>query len=245
MLLHIHNHRAGQTSSRCYDLRRALLGGTHGYDAEFEEGKHPRAKTGATAGQFVKKGAGGGEPAKKEVAEGKKAAAPSAEHKQSKALTFQQGQFTMPKEINGIAVKSWSPPQDDLGVEDWGHVDGQGDFYEPDLPKGHVSTGVLISEKDGSVWLMKPSKSFGGYKHSFPKGELEEELHPRANAIKEAFEETGLKVKLKGFAGDYEGDTGTSRYYYAERESGDPSEHGWESEASVLVPKEELYDFLN
>jgi ADP-ribose pyrophosphatase YjhB (NUDIX family) len=81
----------------------------------------------------------------------------------------------------------------------------------------------VIREKDGRVWLMRPSKGFGGYDQTFPKGGLEDGLTPQENAIKEAYEETGLKVKITGFAGDHEGDTTVSRFYFAEREGGDPA----------------------
>src|SRR6185369_5057164 len=54
-----------------------------------------------------------------------------------------------------------------------------------------------------------------------------------------------LKSKITGFAGDHEGDTSFTRYYFAEREAGDPSKTTWESDGVVLSPLSKLDGFLN
>ncbi len=145
--------------------------------------------------------------------------------------------------INGIALKSYKPPRD------WSKVEGQNhSIKEPPLPdlKGKkLSSGLIMREKDGRTWLTKPTNGFGGYKHTFPKGGVERGLHPQANAIKEAYEETGLKGRITGYAGDHHGDTSVTRYYHAEREGGHPNDHGWESEAVVLAKKHDLHHLLN
>lgn len=149
--------------------------------------------------------------------------------------------------LHGVKHEGWfDAPQ---RVEDWAKVEGQNDkLIEPPLKKvhgKHPSAGVIIREKDGSVWLTKPAGGYGGYKHTWPKGTQDEGLSLQATAIKEAYEETGLKVRITGIAGDYERDTSVSRMYYAERVGGNPSDHGFESEAVVLVKPENLPKFLN
>src|SRR6185312_15342658 len=128
--------------------------------------------------------------------------------------------YTVPKELNGVAFKRYKPPKN------WANVPGQKkNLKEPpfDVPRDmRASSGVVIHEPDGRVWLIKPTKGFGGYYYTFPKGGIDEGLSPQANAIKEAYEETGLKVRITGFAGDYEGDTSVTRLYHAVREGGTP-----------------------
>jgi phage-related protein (TIGR01555 family) len=146
------------------------------------------------------------------------------------------------KKLNGVAFKPWRPPAD------WAAVDGQAEIDEPEFfvtPGKRASTGVIVREADGRVWLIQPRNGYGGYEGTFPKGGLEKGLSLQANAIKETWEESGLKVKITGFAGDHEGDASTTRYYHAEREGGDPSQHDDESEGVVLVPESKAAGFLN
>jgi ADP-ribose pyrophosphatase YjhB (NUDIX family) len=149
-----------------------------------------------------------------------------------------------PTELNGMKFSSWKPPVDN----EWNYVSGQNhEINEPPLPKTSkkIATGLLMHEPDGRVWIVKPTNEFGGYKHTFPKGKLEPNLHPQANAIKETFEESGLKGKITGFAGDHEGDTSLTRYYHAVREGGTPKDHGWESEKVLAVHPSILHKYLN
>lgn len=149
----------------------------------------------------------------------------------------------VPKELNGVSFNKWKRPKK------WADVSGQKkDLKEPpfDVPRDmRPASGVIIHEPDGRVWLVKPEGGFGGYYYTFPKGGVEKTLNPQANAIKEAYEESGLKVKITGFAGDYEGDTSVTRLYHAVREGGRPTDHGKETEKVSLVPKDEVLKFLN
>lgn len=153
-----------------------------------------------------------------------------------------------PKALNGVAFKPWADAPTTL--DGWAAVPGQKKLPKepplPEVPAGFkLGSGVIIREPDGRIWLTKPTNEFGGYKHTFPKGTAEEGLSLQANAIKEAFEETGLQVEITGFAGDVMRTTSVGRYYYARRVGGSPAAHGWESEATVLVPPGRLHEFLN
>ena len=80
-------------------------------------------------------------------------------------------------------------------VMGWDLVDGQmHDLVEPDMDtKGkEPAAGVVITEPDGRVWLVKPSNGFAGYQTTFPKGHADDGLSFQATAIKEAFEESGI-----------------------------------------------------
>ena len=171
---------------------------------------------------------------------------PKSEGEPGKAdsvVVFSAGEASPVKELNGVAFSKYDPPAD------WADVSGQADVDEPELPEVprgmELSSGLLIREKDGRVWMMRPKGGYGGYHQTFPKGRAEDGLSLQANAIKEGFEETGLKAKIVGFAGDFEGDTTITRFYIAEREGGDPAQAGEESEGVVLAPPARLKDFLN
>src|SRR5262249_55399062 len=140
--------------------------------------------------------------------------------------------------------KAWEPPAD------WADVEGTIPDLEGDdemhMPEGKkASSGVFMVEPDGRVWLMRPTGRFGGYDQTIPKGGIEEGLTPQQNAIKEVWEETGLKARITGIAGDLEGDSTMTRYYVGEREAGDPTDHEWEASAVVLAPGDMLHDYLN
>lgn len=175
-----------------------------------------------------------------------KPTAPETWNDPQEVATFVPGS-PVPAELNGVAFAPW---EDHPVTEDgWDYIDGvDDDLDEPPLnvPAGKkISSGVVIEEPDGRVWLTAPTNAFGGYKASFPKGTAEPELSLQANAIKEVFEETGLQVKIVGFLGDYTRTTSVARMYRAVRVGGTPSAMGWESQAVHLAPKDKLYDLLN
>lgn len=115
---------------------------------------------------------------------------------------------------------------------------------EKKLPKGRVSTGVILLEPDGRVWIYEPKNHYGGYEHTFPKGGLERGLTPQQNAHKELWEETGLHGEIFDVLGDYKGDTGVTRYYVGRRTGGEPTT-GPETEAVKLVTQAEAAEMLN
>lgn len=174
------------------------------------------------------------------------ASAPSTWHNPDSVATFVPD-GDVPLSINGVKLQPWRDhPQTEEG---WDYVEGQmEDLDEPAFKIGagkHAASGVIIEEPDGRVWLIAPTNKFGGYEASFPKGTAEPGLSLQANAIKEAFEESGLKVEITGFIGDYERTTSVCRMYRARRVGGTPVSMGWESQAVHLVPKGHLYEHLN
>lgn len=174
------------------------------------------------------------------------ASAPSTWTSPDAVATFVPG-GDVPLELGGIPLRKWKDHP--RTADGWDYDDGvNDDLVEPvfHVPVGkNASSGVVIEEEDGRVWLTAPTNAFGGYHATFPKGGAEEGLSLQANAIKEAFEETGLRVQITGFLGDFERTTSVARMYRAKRVGGTPVDCGWEAQAVHLVPKGHLYDHLN
>ena len=106
-----------------------------------------------------------------------------------------------PAELNGIAMTAWLDVP--TSAQAWDTVEGQCKFEEPpfDPPAGKMpAAGVVVEEPDGRFWLVAPSNAFGGYTATFPKGRIEGDVSRQASAIREAYEEAGLKVKLSDFS---------------------------------------------
>ncbi|CAL1240625.1 NUDIX hydrolase [Candidatus Methylocalor cossyra] len=153
----------------------------------------------------------------------------------------------VPDALNGIAVTPWKDHP--VTLEGWDFITGtRGEFEEPKLPplKGRkLAAGVMIEEPDGRVWVVSPTNGFGGYRNVFPKGTADPDLSVRGTALKEAYEETGLKVRLTGWVGDFPRTTSVMRLYRGVRIGGSPADMGWESQAVKLVPKARLADYLD
>lgn len=153
----------------------------------------------------------------------------------------------VPAELNGIPVASWGDaPTTDAG---WAQVEG----LNPDLaespmkvtPGLKASAGVVLVEPDGRVWLVHPTNGFGGYRATWPKGRVEGGLSLQGTACREAWEESGFKVRITGLLGDFLRTTSVTRYYLAERTGGSPSEAGWETQGCTLAPLDALPELLN
>lgn len=113
------------------------------------------------------------------------------------------------------------------------------------MADGVTSTGVVLLHRDGRVYIRKVAGGYGGYDYSFAKGRLEHGISPEENALKELREEMGLEARIVGVLGEYEGTTGTTRFYVGEVTGGDPSAHGSETEEVRLVSREEASRLLN
>jgi len=150
----------------------------------------------------------------------------------------------MPPALHGVAFEPWrDAPTSRAG---WDALTGGADFDEPRFQPEDLSpaAGAVILEPDGRVWLVSPSNAFGGYRTTFPKGKV---LHLglRVTAVKEAFEETGLRVELVRHLLDVRRSTSHTRYYLARRVGGTPSAMGWESQATHLAPLAHATTLLN
>lgn len=174
------------------------------------------------------------------------ASAPASWHNSHDTATFTPG-GDFPHSINDVALVAWNGAP--ITKKGWNFVPGLNrELKEPPFvvaPNKHPAAGVIIEEDDGRIWLVTPTNAFGGYQNSFPKGTCEEGLSIQANAIKEAWEESGLTVEIKSVLGDFERTTSTARMYIARRTGGNPVDMGWESQAVRLVPKEQLQEYLN
>jgi ADP-ribose pyrophosphatase YjhB (NUDIX family) len=175
-------------------------------------------------------------------------------------LTFSSESTDTPTELNGIPFESWSDAPEapkkkykqqskDEDNLKWKDVEGVNkNLQEPELETdswAKYAAGVIIMEPDGRIWLAEPTGHYAGYSHAIPKGTQEKGLSLQESAIKEAYEETGLKVEIIDYIGDASRSASTSRYYLAKRVGGNPDDKGWESYAVRLVPVEHLPQFLD
>jgi 8-oxo-dGTP pyrophosphatase MutT (NUDIX family) len=143
----------------------------------------------------------------------------------------------LPPSLNDVPFAPWL----DLPASnaDWQTVAGQAAIDEPPfvVPAAFApAAGVVIQEDDGRVWAVAPSNRFGGYDATFPKGRVEPAISLQATAIREAFEESGLRVQIVRHLIDCRRTQTMTRYYLARRLGGNPALMGWESQAVHLVP---------
>lgn len=146
----------------------------------------------------------------------------------------------LPDEINGIPVARWSEaPTTEAG---WEALARQHQIEEPDfvVPSGYKpAAGVVIREADGRIWLVAPSNAYGGYKATFPKGTMGGKA-AQVTALIETFEEAGLHVRLVKHLVDVKRSQSFTRFYLAERVSGNPADMDWETQAVMLSPPDQL-----
>lgn len=162
-----------------------------------------------------------------------------------KAVTSWTTSDHIPEALHGVAFAPWAAPHDLAGWAKIPDVPGADGTPMPSVPGKKHASGVIMQEPDGRVWIVEPTNHFGGYEHTFPKGKLEKGLTLQQNALKEAFEESGLRAEIVGHVMDVERDTSVARYYLARRIGGTPTAHGWESQAVKLATLEALTELLN
>lgn len=146
-----------------------------------------------------------------------------------------------PKLINGTRIYPWRDHP--RSAAEWNQVRLlMPELQEPAIQKSSLpmASGVVMVDPDGRLWMVSPTNKIGGYETTFPKGNLDTKgLTLQANAIKEVYEESGLKVRNTSYLGDFKRTTSITRLYLGERVGGDPTEMGWESQAVKLVPQDE------
>ena len=151
----------------------------------------------------------------------------------------------MPAILNGVPIASWQQAPVDTAA--WEALANAMRADEPPFvaPKGlKKAAGVVVRESDGRVWVVAPSNAFGGYQATFPKGGMEDKS-TKTTALVEAFEESGLQVRLTSFLVDVHRSTSYTRYFLGERIGGTPADMGWESQGVMLVPMALLPQVLN
>ena len=162
------------------------------------------------------------------------------------ALALVAPEGPMPAALNGVAFAPWPQVPEDMAA--WEALASTMPLVEEpffDALKGFKkAAGVVVREADGRVWVVAPSNAFGGYRATFPKGTMGGKS-PKATALVEAFEETGLQVRLSRFLVDVQRSTSYTRYFLGERLGGNPAAMGWESQAVMLVPVALLGQVLN
>jgi len=151
----------------------------------------------------------------------------------------------LPTGVNGVPFGPWlDVPATNTG---WQTVAGQANLAEPpfDLPASkRPAAGAVLVEDDGRVWAVSPSNRFGGYDATFPKGRVDPGVSLQATAIREAFEESGLRIEILAHLVDCDRTLTYTRFYLARRLGGNPSLMGWESQAVHLAPLEQLTALL-
>lgn len=108
--------------------------------------------------------------------------------------------------------------------------------YKP--PKKWTSAGgvVLQAGKNDRVYVIKPSNNFGPW--AFPKGRVDKGESMKQAAIREVFEETGLKAKIKSgksYLGKGTGKMSVTHFWIMIKTGGHPSKKGWETEKVLYV----------
>lgn len=153
----------------------------------------------------------------------------------------------MPKQLNRIPFEPWRDHP--VTIEGWEYTDCLNHEIEEPLlkkiPGMKLSAGGVVIEPDNRIWIIHPSNGFGGYKATFAKGTLDNRLSLQGTAVKEVYEESGLKIRITGWLGDFVRTTSICRLYLAERIGGTPADMGWGSQAVSLSPISELPNLLN
>lgn len=147
----------------------------------------------------------------------------------------------LPATLNGIPFAPWhDAPGTTPG---WSARVTDAALDEPPflLPAGMAAAaGTVILEEDGRVWLVAPSNGFGGYAATFPKGRVDPGASLQCAGVREAYEESGLQVRIEAFLLDVRRTQTYTRFYVARRIGGSPACMGWESQAVHLVPVAQL-----
>lgn len=148
----------------------------------------------------------------------------------------------LPCALNGLAFSPAAAPDDWTRLNDGVFVEEPP--YRTDLGL-RLTSGCVVLEPDGRVWLVHPTNRYGNVHVTFPKGRHEPDLTLLVNAIKETLEESGLAVEPLAYLCDIVRTKTVTRYYVVRRIGGTPANAGWESQAVSLVPATRLEEALD
>jgi 8-oxo-dGTP pyrophosphatase MutT (NUDIX family) len=150
----------------------------------------------------------------------------------------------MPDAVNGLPIGSWRDAPTDRGG--WTRLSATCSIVEPPFQSKGLNTaaGAVVVEPDGRIWLVAPTNAFLNTLATFPKGTANG-LDLRGAALKEVFEEAGLRIELFAHLVDVTRSSSRTRYYLARRTGGNPADMCWESQAVILAPIEALKAHLN
>lgn len=167
---------------------------------------------------------------------------PSAQRawKQAEQIAAVVPSGKLPASLHRVRLQNWANAP--AATEDWEALADENKIAEPvfKVPRGLApAAGVVVKESDGRIWMICPTNQFGGYELTFPKGRLDGKS-PQATALCEAYEESGLRVRLLRHLVDVRRSQTYTRYYLAERIGGSPADMGWESQCVMLVPLSKL-----
>lgn len=142
---------------------------------------------------------------------------------------------SVPSTLNGTSMAPWRPSE---AGQAWETMATAMQVVEPafEAPAGlDAAAGVFILEEDGRAWCVAPTNGWGGHRYTLPKGRADGRSL-QATSLCEAFEETGLKVRLIGHLHTGPRSVTYTRFYLAVRVGGSPVEFGFETQATVLAP---------
>jgi len=149
----------------------------------------------------------------------------------------------MPYRLNHVLFRPWKKAP--TTRPEWQDLSKWLDVKDPTFEAMGLkpAAGAVVVEPDGRVWLVAPTNTFGGSKVTFAKGQVHG-MDLRATALKEVFEEAGLRVEIITHLIDVTRSTTRTRYFLARRTGGNPANMCWESQAVMLAPVEDLRSLL-
>lgn len=105
------------------------------------------------------------------------------------------------------------------------------------------AAGAVIIEPDYRVWVAHLHEPFNAACVGFPTARKDPKLSLQATAIREAWEKTGLKVRIIGWLGDFDEEITRTRYYLAARVGGAPAACGWQRPTMSLATLDALMQY--
>jgi 8-oxo-dGTP diphosphatase len=108
-----------------------------------------------------------------------------------------------------------------------------------------IAYGGIIINDQGKILLREAHHHYDGYVWTFPKGRQKPGETPEETALREVFEETGIKTEIKGrLPGVYEGGT-TENIYFLMSFIEDTGKFDGETQSVRWVTPEEARDLIS